>query len=94
MSESLPPMDEPKEGLSTGAKIAIGCAVVAVVIVATCGGLAYFGYSWAMGKVDEVAKKYEDDGYKRVTGQVIELRDPVSEPTVYWPAFENLIHVL
>jgi hypothetical protein len=81
---------EQKTGLSTGAKIGIGCAVAAgAVIVLVCAG-AYFGVKWSLGKVEAVVEEYQSQGYARVSGQVIDVTQAVRSKTVYFAQVVNL----
>jgi hypothetical protein len=80
----LPPMDAGrKSGFPLPAALAIGCLVIGLIGIVLCAGVGFFTYRWAMGKVDEVAKQYEDQGYKRITGQAYNATETVTEPTVF-----------
>jgi hypothetical protein len=60
MSEPIVPPPPPvaeKKGLSTGAKVAIGCVVALLVVMGGCAIAAYMGMSW-LGKE---AKSFADD---------------------------------
>lgn len=46
-------------------------------------GLGIWGYSWGMKQVNQFAAEYEDQGYERVTGQMIDVTSPVDKPHVY-----------
>src|SRR5690606_16229985 len=90
--------DQQPQGLSSGAKTAIGCAAVAfVVMTLICGGIVWVGYL-AVDKAGEVvqqvieelekqteafAARFEAEGYQRVTGQVVKVTTDVEKPTVY-----------
>lgn len=90
--------DQQPQGLSSGAKTAIGCAAVAfVVMTLICGGIVWVGYL-AVDKAGEVfqqvvkelekqteafAARFEAEGYERVRGQVVKVTTDVEKPTVY-----------
>ncbi|MBW3598539.1 MAG: polymer-forming cytoskeletal protein [Planctomycetes bacterium] len=84
MSEAkkpLPPAAKP--GLSSGGKIAVGCALFLLTcLAACCGGAAYLGW-WGWSQVDSFAQDFVARGYRRQTGQVLVVPGPVDEPTVY-----------
>ena len=86
------------QGLSSGAKMAIGCAAVAFVFMAlVCGGIVWVGYlavDKAQVLVEQVIKemekqveafavRFEAQGYERVKGQVVEVTKDIERPTVY-----------
>jgi hypothetical protein len=72
-----------KRGMSTGAKVVLGCgAVMLLGIIAVCGGVGYLGW-WGWSQVDAFAQEFVAKGYKRQTGQVLVVPGPVEEPTVY-----------
>ena len=53
-----------------------------MLIVLVCAGVI-FGSRWAIGKLDEVAQEYVDRGYVRVTGQVHNVGERITRPTVF-----------
>jgi hypothetical protein len=78
----LPPTYE-KRGMSTGAKVVLGCgAVLFLGMIAVCGGFGYLGW-WGWRQVDSFAQGFVAKGYKRQMGQVLVVPGPVNEPTVY-----------
>jgi hypothetical protein len=79
----------PRQGLSKGAKIGIGCGVLTLILLLICGGLIYFGFQqWR--KFEAIVEEYEARGYVRVAGQVIEVTQPVNTPTVYFGQVVNI----
>ena len=76
--------DGEKKGLSTGAKWGIGCGIGClslVIVTIVVGVLAYF---FVMGKVREVTQDLTTKGFeKQVKGQTIEVREDITEPTLY-----------
>lgn len=85
MYEDTPPFEPTakKKGLSTGAKIGIGCGAAALLTVLACAGLIYFGIRYVMDEADSFAREFEARGYSRVTGQVITVTQPVNQATTY-----------
>jgi hypothetical protein len=62
MSEPIVPPPPPateKKGLSTGAKVAIGCLVALVVCMGGCAIAAYMGMSWVGNKAKNFAEDME-----------------------------------
>ena len=52
---ALPPQ---KQGMGTGAKIAIGCGVVVIALVLLCGIGSFASYKWVMDKVEGFEKDF------------------------------------
>lgn len=78
--DSQPPA---RQGMSTGAKVGIGCAVVSVLlIIVICAGLIFGGY-WVVRQVTEFVEDFEQQGYTLVEGQSMNVTTPVTESTVY-----------
>lgn len=90
--------DHPPEGMSSGAKTAIGCGLAAFLCMALiCGGIGfvtYLAFDKAEGVVKQViaemekqveafAAPFEAQGFERVTGQVVEVTSDIQKPTVY-----------
>jgi hypothetical protein len=50
-----------KKGMSTGAKIAVGCLIALVLCVGGCFVMTAIGLKWAGGKVKDFAEKAEKD---------------------------------
>jgi hypothetical protein len=70
-------------GLPTAAKVAIGCSIAFVLmIVLVCGG-GFFVLRWGINQFSGFAKEFENRGYVSRTGQVIEVTEPITEPTVF-----------
>lgn len=86
------------QGMSSGAKIAIGCgAIGALTMLLLCGGVIFFGFRLAdkaqevveqvvkemEKKVEAFAVAFEAQGYERVSGQVVDITSDIEQPTVY-----------
>ena len=90
--------DQQPQGMSSGAKTAIGCGLAAFLCMALiCGGIIWVGYL-AVEKAEVVVKQvidemqkqvesfaapFEAQGFQRVTGQVMEITSDIQKPTVY-----------
>jgi hypothetical protein len=62
----------------------LGCGgVCLLLLLAVCGGGAYFIRS-AYVEAKDFATSFEEQGYQRVSGQVIDERDQVTSPKVYF----------
>jgi hypothetical protein len=72
-----------KAGLSGGAKIAIGCGVVALVVILVCGGILLYLWQAYRLDYDTFARDFEARGYVRVHSNVLEVTQTVSTPTVF-----------
>jgi hypothetical protein len=57
----------------------IGCLVVLIAIA----GLGYAGYRFVKRQYTAVMERYEREGYKKVEGQLIEVTNTVTEPTIF-----------
>jgi hypothetical protein len=82
------------QGMSRSTKILLGCgAVLFIGFVLLCGGVLFVankGLDLAQHlagevfeRIDEFAGRFEQRGYQRVTGQVVDVRSDVRQPTVY-----------
>lgn len=85
---------QPEQGMSSGTKFLLGCGAAGFLAIAVvCGGLIFLGNKFLdfgrevvgefMEQVDEFAGRFEDQGYHRVRGQVLEVTTEVRSPTVY-----------
>jgi len=90
--------DQQPQGMSSGAKTAIGCGLAAFLCMALiCGGIVWVGYlalekaevvvnrviDEMQKQVDSFAAPFEAQGFERVTGQVVEITSDIQKPTVY-----------
>jgi hypothetical protein len=74
----------PKRGMSTGAKIGIGCGVTALLLILICGGLAWYGYNYFIKQAEAFVSDFESKGYVRTSAQVVDVNQPLSQSTVYF----------
>jgi hypothetical protein len=75
-----PPLAQPKSSGGGCLKAAgIGCLVILIGL----GVLGYVGYRFVKHQYTAVMERYEREGYKKVEGQMIEVPDRVTEPTIY-----------
>ena len=75
-----PPIAQPKTSGHGCLKAAgIGCLVVIIGL----GVLGYVGYRVVKRQYTAVMERYEREGYKKVEGQLIEVTERVTEPTIY-----------
>lgn len=83
VKEPFPPEKPPSSGRSIVVGLLVGCATLLVIAgVLACGGLLFLGWK-GYGQLDKFAGPFQARGYERVQGQVIEVSQPVSKPTVY-----------
>ena len=77
----------PRERMSTTAKVLIGCGVTSVIgAVLLCGGAIVatrYGVNAVFEKAETFVAAREAEGYVRQTGQAIQVKTPVTVPTVY-----------
>jgi hypothetical protein len=82
--QAQPPVKQPK---STGSKCLIGCGIGCLVLIILSGLIlgvgGYFGYKYVIGKVNTWSKEFEDMGFEKVKGQIIEIANDVNVPTLY-----------
>lgn len=72
-----------KKGMSTGAKIGIGCGVTALLLILVCGGITWYAVRHFMGEARAFAADFESRGYVRQSAQVINISQPLNQPTVF-----------
>lgn len=73
-----------KKGMSTGAKWGIGCGCGCLVLVILIAVGVFVGVRFATAKVAQMTQELKLHGFdKEVKGQVIEVKDPITEPTLY-----------
>ena len=74
----------PKKGMSTGAKWGIGCGIGCLVILILVVAGSIFGIRYATRKVADMTQDLKQYGFeKQVKGQVLEVREDITEPTLY-----------
>ena len=76
--------DAQKEGRSTAAKWGIGCGIGCLTLIVLIGIGGFFGWRFAKGKLDEMTEELKPLGFEKVvTKQAIEIKDEITEPTIY-----------
>jgi hypothetical protein len=73
------------QGLSTAAKVGIGCAATLLLMIVLVGVTAYFAWSWygaESGRLDEFAVEFEQQGYRRMDGRWIGITQPTTGPLI------------
>ena len=79
MNEIPPPLRPKSSGHGCLKATGIGCLVILIAL----GVAAYVGVRFAKRQYQAVMERYEREGYKKVEGQIIEVAETVSEPTIF-----------
>jgi hypothetical protein len=75
-----PPLAQPKSSGSGCLKATgIGCLVILIGL----GVVGYAGYRFVKRQYTAVMERYEREGYKKVEGQLIDVTETVTEPTIF-----------
>ena len=75
-------VDQPRSGMSTGAKVGIGCAATLVIlIILICGG-GWWWWSATWGPYQEFGDEFEQQGYTRMEGTGIDIERNLTGPHV------------
>jgi hypothetical protein len=82
-AKPFPPDPPPRRGTSCAVWLLIGCGGAGLLGVVLCGGLAFFGFRWGMDQVNAMSKEFEDQGYQRQMGQVVQVDKSPAQKTVY-----------
>jgi hypothetical protein len=73
-----------KKGMSTGAKWGTGCGIGCLTVIIIIAVVAFIGFRLAKGKLDEVTLEMKEFGFENVVQQqMIEVKDEITEPTLY-----------
>jgi hypothetical protein len=73
-----------KKGMSTGAKWGTGCGIGCLTVIIIIAVVAFIGFRLAKGKLDEVTLEMKELGFENVVQQqMIEVKDEITEPTLY-----------
>jgi hypothetical protein len=73
-----------KKGMSTGAKWGIGCGIGCLTLIIIIAIAAFIGFRYVKGKVESITQELKQIGFeKEVKGQMLEVRDDITEPTIY-----------
>ena len=76
-----PHVMEPKR--SGARKWLIGCGIGCLVLIIILIVAGYFGFKAGMKMVNQMTKEFEDQGFKKVMGQQINVSGQVTEKTLY-----------
>ena len=73
-----------KKGMSTGAKWGTGCGIGCLTLIVIIAVVGFIGFRFAKGKLGAMTQEMEELGFENVVKQqVIEVRDEITEPTLY-----------
>jgi hypothetical protein len=61
----------------------LACSVVLIIGLALLAAVGGYFLFLAFDKMDEFAVRYEQQGYERMTGQVMSINEPIESPRVY-----------
>ena len=74
----------PKTGMSTGAKVGIGCGSGCLVLILLGVIAGFAGWKWVEGKVKEFEAEFAEIGLAPgPSGQVLQVTEVPTEPTFY-----------
>ena len=79
---TIPPPTPPRKA-SGAKKWIIGCGSGCLVLVLVLIGLIVFGAHFFSAKVEKMSSEFEDLGYEKVSGQMLEITESPTEPTLY-----------
>ena len=83
MKDAADPDVPSGSGRSLACGLLVGCGVLMLLGCAlACGGVIFLGWK-GYSQVDKFAREFEQRGYARVQGQVVDVTKPVSSDTVY-----------
>ena len=73
-----------KPGMSTGAKWGLGIGIGCLGLILVLGIAGFVGMRFLKGKLDGMTADLKTHGFdKTIKGQILEVRDPIAEPTIY-----------
>jgi hypothetical protein len=73
-----------KKGMSTGAKVGIGCGVGCLVVIILGIAASAIGWFFVQKKIDEAETELRGYGFdKTQAGQVIDVKDEITEKTLF-----------
>lgn len=85
--KDMPDAEAPRAGMSGTTKLLVGCGLTTLILgVLACGGVIFgvqYGVRAGLAKLNSFAQPFVEKGYERVSGQVVDVRNPVSKNTVY-----------
>jgi hypothetical protein len=71
------------ESKKKGKGCLVGCSVGCLVVLILLGVIGFLGYRFVKKQYDSVIEQFEAEGYQTVEGQIIDMTDPVQEPTIF-----------
>jgi hypothetical protein len=75
--------DQHRSSRSLVAGLLLGCGtLVCIAGILACSGIVFLGWK-GYTQLDSFAREFERRGYTRAMGQVMDVTDPISKPTVY-----------
>ncbi len=84
MSSPPPLTNPPKQGLGTGAKVAIGCGVATLVVIVACGIAGFAGWRWVEKQIAQFEQEFAELGLDPGgTGQMLTVTQAPTEPSYY-----------
>ena len=70
--------------MSTGAKWGLGIGIGCLGLILVLGIAGFVGMRFLKGKLDGMTADLKTHGFdKTIKGQILEVRDPIAEPTIY-----------
>jgi hypothetical protein len=80
----IPPAFPPQPQTPSSGKWIIGCSAgcLSLIVIAVIGG-CFAGFMWVKNYVAENSAPFIKEGYTKVSGQMIEVTNPVAKPTLY-----------
>jgi hypothetical protein len=80
-----------KKGMSTGGKWGVGCGVGCLTIIIIIAVVGFIGYKFVTGKMDDMTQDMSQLGFENtVKMQMIEVKDEITEPTLYIGQMVNI----
>lgn len=76
--------DTGRSGMSTGAKVAIGCGVITLIVIALICAGGFFGIRFLQSKIEEFQNDWEAKGYTVEAVQTAVLTSEVQGPHAYF----------
>ena len=84
MTDQIPPsVQAPGPGKPTSTKWLIGCGIGCLGLILIAAIFVAVSVYFARDLMKQVTAEFEELGYKKVAGQVIEVHQETTEPTLY-----------
>ncbi len=74
----------PPKASSIGIRLLVGCLGFFLLGLLACGGFGYFAYTRVQETLGQFTKEYTDKGYVQESGQMVQVSQSPTEPTVYF----------